>query len=78
MDRNDVYNYFKLQANLWQTAMNWIRDTVKNTKYQSVPYQINNITLLDGGCIGLHVTFLINSQEIEQDYHINIKELEDV
>lgn len=78
MDRNDVYNYFKLQANLWQTAMNWIRDTVKDTKYQSVPYQINNIALLDGGCIGLRVTFLINSQEIEKDYRINIKELEDV
>lgn len=73
-----MYNYFKLQANLWQTAMNWIRDTVKDTKYQSVPYQINNIALLDDGCIGLHVTFLINGQEIEKDYRINIKELEDV
>ena len=78
MDRNDVYNYFKLQANLWQTAMNWMCNTVKDTKYQNVPYQINNIALLDGGCIGLHVTFLINGQEIAKDYHINVKELENV
>ena len=41
MDRNDIYNYFKLQANLWQTAMNWMRNTVKDTKYQNIPYQIN-------------------------------------
>ena len=78
MDRNDLYDYFKLQANLWQAAMNWIRNIVKDTKYQSVPYQINNIALLDGGCIGLHVIFLINSQEIAEDYRINVKELENV
>ena len=78
MDRNDIYDYCKLQANLWQTAMNWIRNIVKDTKYQSVPYQINNIALLDGGCISLHVTFLINGQEIAEDYRINVKELENV
>lgn len=78
MDRNDIYDYFKLQANLWQTAMNWIRNIVKDTKYQSVPYQINNIALLDDGCICLHVIFLINGQEIAEDYRINVKELENV
>ena len=78
MDRNDIYDYFKLQANLWKTAMNWIRNIVKDTKYQSVTYQINNIAFLDGGCIGLHVTFLINGQEIAEDYRINVKELENV
>ena len=78
MDRNDIYDYFKLQANLWQVAMNWIRNIVKDTKYQSVPYQINDIALLDGGCIGLRVTFLINGQEIAEDYRINVKELENV
>ena len=55
-----------------------IAEIVKDTKYQSVPYQINNIALLDGGCISLHVTFLINGQEIAEDYRINVKELENV
>ena len=78
MDRNNIYDYFKLRVNLWQTAMNWIRNIVKDTKYQSAPYQINDIALLDGGCISLHVTFLINGQEIAEDYRINVKELENV
>ena len=56
----------------------YLYQTIKDTKYQNVPYQINNIALLDGGCIGLRVTFLINGQEIAEDYRINAKELENV
>lgn len=78
MDRNDVYTYFRLQAKLWQAAIDWLRNTVKDTRYKSVPYKINNIALLDGGCIGLNVTFLIDEQETEESYRINVKELENI
>jgi len=78
MDRNKVYDYFTLQAQLYMAVMNWLRKTVKDTKYESIPYKIDNIAQLDGGCIGLNVTF-INGAVIEghESYHINIKELEE-
>jgi len=78
MDRNKIYDYFTLQAQLYMAIMNWLRKTVKDTKYESIPYKIDNIAQLDGGCIGLNVTF-INSAVIEghESYRINIKELEE-
>ena len=78
MDREDIYKYFILQANVYEVLMRWLRNTIKNTEYQSMPYKIVNIALLDGGCVGFTVKFLDNDIEIDESYRINIKELENV
>ena len=78
MDREDIYKYFILQANVYEVLMRWLRNTIKNTEYQSMPYKIVNIALLDGSCVGFTVKFLDNDIEIDESYRINIKELENV
>ena len=78
MNSEDVYKYFMLQANLWNAAMNWIRKTVKGTEYQSAAYRINKVYLIDGGCIALSITFLIDGVEVDESYRLSIKELENV
>lgn len=78
MNSEDVYNYFMLQANLWNAAMSWIRNKVKDTEYQSIPYRINKVCLVDGGCISLSITFLIEDTEVDETYRLSVKELENV
>ena len=78
MNSEDVYNYFMLQANLWNAAMSWIRNKVKDTEYQSVPYRINKVYLIDGGCISLSITFLMDGIEVDETYKLSVKELENV
>ena len=76
MDREEIYNYFILQAKLYQTIINWVRDIVKDTNYKNVPYRILNIAQLNGGSIGITLRFLVDNKEVEEVYSINIKDLE--
>lgn len=78
MDRENIYKYFILQADLWQMAINWLRKKVENTEYQNTPYKINHIHLIDGGCIDFNVTFLLDDTEINMSYKINVKDLENI
>lgn len=78
MNSEDVYKYFMLQANLWEAVMRWIHNVVKNTEYQNAAYRINKVYLVDGGCISLSITFLIDGIEVDESYRLSVKELENV
>jgi hypothetical protein len=79
MDREKVYDYFMLQANLWQAVMNWHREKIKDTEFKNTPYKIKFVNLVDGGCLNIGIEYIeTNKTNQFKEYRFNIKELENV
>ena len=78
MNKEDVYKLFNLDSQFFMNITQWLRDTVKNSKYANTPYKILNYALIDGECVGLKVLFLTDEESIgvEEYYRINVKEFE--
>ena len=80
MDRNKVYDYFMLQANLWQAIINWHREHLKyeDIEFQGIPYKILYVNLVDGGCINIGIEYIDGNSIISKEYRIPVKDLENV
>ena len=77
MHKEDIYKYFKLDVELFNTIMNWIRDIRKNTQYNNLPYTIDKIINNGNGIILLKITYYLENGKNEViDYSIPIEDLE--
>lgn len=78
MRREDIYRHFTLSSELCESVSKWIKDKTKNTYYKDCPMSINNIANIDGGQLRVKVDFQVPPMNdyIEENYNINIDELE--
>lgn len=77
MNKDNVYKYFVLEAELHNSIMNMIRDIRKNTKYDNLPYRIDKINNAGNGLISFTVVYYIELGDHEVvDYSFPIEDLE--
>ena len=78
MRREDIYRYFNLSSELYESVSKWIKDKVKDTHYKDCPISINNISNVGGGQLEVNVDFQVPPMNdyVEEIYNVSIEELE--
>lgn len=76
MDRTEIYQYFSLQARLYNSIINYIRHATQNTEQCKLPYKINSIVNAGTGLLRLDLEFLEDDGYKAQSFDVKIEELE--
>ena len=77
MVREDIYKYFTLESQLYNSLMGWIRNVRIGTEYANAPYQIKTISNGNGGVILLKVIYKVGKEHTDKEvsYTVPIDEL---
>lgn len=78
MYKEDVYKYFTLSSQLYDSVSKWIKDKVRGTYYADCKFNIDNIANIGGGQLGVRVDFQVPPMNdyVEEVYNVSIEELE--
>ena len=77
MNKDEIYNFFKLDARLFMSLTAWLHETVKDTIYQKIPYKVISYSAIDNDCIGLKILFLKDNEEKLEYYRVKIDDLKE-